>query len=76
MPGYGFLPEVSNTCFHHGHSYLWQNQEDFFQRDLIYAALLFANLIYISQIQKVMSHSISKGKEEKLSRHGTKPQKR
>lgn len=48
--------------------------EDSLQRDLMYVALLFTNLIYTSRRQNVMSNSISKGREEKLSKHGTKPQ--
>lgn len=73
---HGFLQQVSNIYLQLSDSYLWQNREDSFQRDLIYVALLFANLTDTPWTQKVMSSSISKGKEEKLSKHGTKPKTR
>lgn len=55
---------------HQSKSFLWQNSKDSFQRDLIYVALLVTNLIYMSWTQKIMSNTISKGREEKLSKHG------
>lgn len=62
---------MSNTYLHHSNLYLCQNKEDSFQRDLIYVALLFTNLIYTSGTQNGMSSSISKGREEKPSKHST-----